>query len=328
MGASGSISTFAGTGAPFERGDGSPASLARFSGEIGAVAVGPEGNLYVADRYDHTVRRIDVAGMASTLAGTGRAGFGGDGGPASGALLDGPAGVAADSTGNVYVADTGNHRLRRMDGAGMITTIAGTGEAGYSGEGHPATSSMLNQPERTAVDGGGSVYVLDTGNSRVRVVGAAGLMQTLVGNGERDSAENLELLGVKGYLKGRGVLPRTYDLAVDPADLGGGFLLHLLVADTGGDGTLWSLSPNNPGIQRRGAHERGATAGLAAAADGSVYFADRTAVRSIARDGSVSTVAEFGEYGISVGGLAVDGFGRIWFSDPEHRRVRVLEPVR
>ena len=328
--ATGSISTFAGTGEPFARGDGSLASLARFSDEIGAVAVDASGNVYVADRYDHSVRRIDAAEMASTFAGTGTAGFWGDGGPAAAAGLNDPSGLAADAAGNVYVADTGNHRLRRVDAAGMVTTVAGTGEAGYSGEDYSATSSKLNSPKRTAVDAGGNVYVLDSENLRVRVIKPTGRIWTLAGNGEW---EDPAIFGwLSGFFDGRAasLVPLwASELAVGPDDPREGFLLHLVVGEPESHMALWSVSLEDPRIHARLGWRNNSKAivGLAVGATGTVYLATSVGVFAISPDGSVSTVADLDEYGISVGGLAVDELGRVWLSDPEHRRVRVLKPL-
>ncbi len=322
--ASGNISTVAGTGEPFDRGDGGRASEGRFSREIGAVAVDASGNVYVADSFDHTVRRIDAAETVSTLAGTGRPGFGMDNETASEAQLNTPAGVAVDAVGNVYVADTGNHRVLRIEPVGTIAMFAGTGEAGYSGLGLPADSSPLNRPERVAVGTDGTVYVLDAGNRRVRAISPAGWMRSVAGNGFQDSphlaglfngsdAESAPLLG-------------AFDLAVGPARAGRTGL-HLALGAPAATSRLWTIRLPDGRIEERFEGRSGALGAVARGRDGTVFFADGTAIHEIAPDGSVSTVVDLGEYGISVGGLAVDDDGRIWFSDPEGRRVRVLEPV-
>ena len=128
------------------------------------------------------MRRIDTAGVITTIAGTGEDGFSGDGGPATEAALSYPAGVATDGAGNVYVA--GNHRVRRIDSAGVISTFAGTGEDGFSGDGGPATEAALSYPITVAVDGAGNVYVADYGSNRVRRIDTAGVISTFAGTGE------------------------------------------------------------------------------------------------------------------------------------------------
>ncbi len=322
---SGTISTLAGTGEPFDRGDGGHASEARFSREIAAVALDPSGNVYVADPYDHTVRRLDAADTVSTLAGTGEPGFGEDGEPAPGAQMDTPTGVAVDTAGNVYVAEAGNHRVRRIDPTGTIATFAGTGEAGFDGTLLPAASSPLNRPERVAVGADGTVYILDAGNRRVRsVISPASPIRTVAGNGEE---ENPHVAGLfTGSDAVRVPLIGALDLAAGPAD-GGGTALHMVLGGPAKTTRLWSVFLPDGRIDERFEGQSGALGGVASGSDGPLYFADGTAIYGIGPDGSVSTVVDLAEYGISVGGLAVDGRGRIWFSDPEARRICVLEPV-
>ncbi len=323
--ASGTISTVAGTGQPFDRGDGGHASEARFSREIAAVAVDLSGNVYVADPYDHTVRRIDAAETVSTLAGTGEPGFGEDGGPAAEARLDTPIGVAADTAGTVYVADTGNHRVLGIDPAGTIATFAGTGQAGFSGPLVQAANAALNRPERVAVGANGTVYVLDAGNRRVlSVTSPASGIWTVAGNGEQESPRLAGLFAGSDAL--RVPLVGALDLAVGTSDRGT-TALHLALAEPAGPSRLWTVPLPAGRIVERFQGRGGDLGAVAAGSNGRVYFADATAIHEIRPDGSVSTVADLGEYGISVGGLAVDGDGRVWLSDPEARRLRVLEPA-
>ena len=179
----GVITTFAGTGKSGFAGDGGSATEARLNLPVG-LAVDTAGSVYVADTYNHRVRRIDPAGMITTVAGNGQRGFGGDGGPATVAALNHPTGVAVDATGNLYVADHFNQRVRRVDPAGLISTIAGTGARGFSGDGGPATEARLDSPFALALDATGNLYVTDRGNRRVRQVDPAGLISTIAGTGE------------------------------------------------------------------------------------------------------------------------------------------------
>ena len=183
----GAIMTLAGTGAEGYAGDGGPATEAwlRYPG---GVAVDAAGNVYVADEGNHRVRKIDVSGTITTLAGTGAEGYAGDGGPATEARLRYPGGVAVDAAGNVYVADWGNQRIRRIDASGTITTLAGTGARGYAGDGGPATEARLRIPRGVAVDAAGNVYVADEGNHRVRKIDASGTITTVAGTGTRGYA--------------------------------------------------------------------------------------------------------------------------------------------
>ena len=183
--ASGTITTLAGTGEDGYAGDGGPATEARLYSPRG-VAADAAGNVYVADAWNHRVRKIDASGTITTVAGTGTWGYGGDGGPATEALLGSPTGMAADAMGNLYVAETGNHRVRKIDASGTITTLAGTGTRGYGGDGGPAVEARLSYPRGIAADAAGNVYVADTGNHRVRRIDASGTISTLAGREERD----------------------------------------------------------------------------------------------------------------------------------------------
>ena len=131
------------------------------------VAVDASGMLYVADKGSHLILKIDPDGNVTTLAGTGRQGFDGDGGPATAASLSAPEGVAVDPAGQVYIADTGNHRIRVISPQGIIRTVAGTGTAGSAGTGGPAAGAQLNQPSDLVLDASGALYVADKGNDRV-----------------------------------------------------------------------------------------------------------------------------------------------------------------
>jgi sugar lactone lactonase YvrE len=139
------------------------------------VAVDAAGNLFVADRGNSRVRRVDAAtGVITTVAGTGAEGYGGDGGPAADAPLNYPVGVAVDAAGDLFIADSYNHRVRRVDaGTGVITTVAGDGSNGYAGDGGPAADARLGWLQGVAVDAWGNLFIADASNNRVRRVGAA-----------------------------------------------------------------------------------------------------------------------------------------------------------
>ena len=172
------ITTVAGTRSGYS-GDGGPATEARLNDPCG-VAVDGAGNVYVADRGNHAIRRIDSQGVITTFAGTGKRGYAGDGRAATTALLDYPQQVVADGEGNVYVADRGNHRIRRIDSQGVITTFAGTGTAAYGAVVGLATEAELNSPSGVTVDGEGNVYVADHGNHRILRVDTQGLITALL----------------------------------------------------------------------------------------------------------------------------------------------------
>ena len=185
--ATGIISTIAGTGERDYGGDGGPATQAHLNHPRG-VAVDGDGNIYIADDDNHRIRKVDAGtGIISTIAGTGDQDYGGDGGPATQAHLSHPQGVAVDGDGNVYIADTDNNRVRKVDAAtGTISTIAGTGEEGGGGDGGPATQAQFSEPHGVALDGDGHLYIADSSNHRIRRVDAAtGTISTIAGSGER-----------------------------------------------------------------------------------------------------------------------------------------------
>lgn len=160
------------------------------------AAVAANGDIYFTDTYHHQIRRLDRAGVVTTIAGNGSAGYSGDGGPATEASLNTPHGVAVDNRGHaqgpggvpryLFVADSPNHRIRRVDLAtGRISTVAGTGQEGFSGDGGPATAARLNRPRFLIVAPDGSLIIADTANYRVRRVDPAGVITTIAGTGER-----------------------------------------------------------------------------------------------------------------------------------------------
>jgi uncharacterized protein (TIGR03437 family) len=180
--AAGTISTVAGNGTAGYAGDNGLATAAELNVPQG-VAVDAKGNLYIADTGNHRIRKVTPAGLISTLAGDGAAGFAGDGVPATAAQINAPSRVAVDAAGNVYFSDTGNNAVRKIDTAGIIHTIAGTGQSGFSGDGGPAVAAALSNPNGVAVDAAGGVLIADTGNLRIRRVSPAGVISTIAGNG-------------------------------------------------------------------------------------------------------------------------------------------------
>ena len=167
----GVITTVAGTGWPGYSGDNGPATSAQLSDPWG-VAVDVSGNLYIADEGNNLIRKVS-SGVITTVAGSGAYGYSGDNGPATSAQFDGPSAVAVDAAGNLYIADGFNGSIRKVSN-GVITTVAGNGTTGFSGDGGPATSARLDDPQGVAVDVAGNVYAADSGNDRVRVLTPSG----------------------------------------------------------------------------------------------------------------------------------------------------------
>jgi sugar lactone lactonase YvrE/uncharacterized caspase-like protein len=180
--ADGTMARFAGTGNSGTSGDGELATQAELVEPYG-VAVGPDGLVYISDSSANRIRRVTPDGTITTVVGTGLAGSSGDGGPATDAELNYPTGLAVGSGGAFYIADTGNSRIRRVDADGTITTVAGTGEEGYTSDDSSADTAALAVPEAVAVDPDGVLYIADTGNDRIRRVDADGIITTVAGIG-------------------------------------------------------------------------------------------------------------------------------------------------
>lgn len=223
----GALQTVAGNGSRGSAGDEGSARLAQLN-TPSACAVDSAGNLLIADTANHAIRKVKPSGIISTVAGTGTAGTSGDEDSATSARLDSPRGIAADDAGNLYIADTGNHRIRQVTPDGVIHNIAGTGGAGFAGDGGPALSAQLNAPQGLFLDGAGDLYFADTGNNRIRrlvpdapapppivmpdikVVNAISMREGAVAPGEVAAIFGTNLgpdSGVTGALDAGGLLP-------------------------------------------------------------------------------------------------------------------------
>src|ERR1700733_13113387 len=178
----GTIQTIAGTGSQSYSGDGGPGAQAALNVPV-EVYVDQHGNLFIADQFNNRIRKVTPGGTISTVAGTGVAGFSGDGGPAVKAELNTPTGIFGDASGNLYIGDPGNQRIRKVDASGTITTLAGNGSKGYGGDGGSATEATLYNAARVALDPSGNVYIADQSNHRIRKVTPAGIISTFAGNG-------------------------------------------------------------------------------------------------------------------------------------------------
>jgi len=217
----GIITTVAGIGTP-----GYPINGPATSAELylpAGLATDKSGDIYFADEFNYCIRKVNSSGIITTVAGSGpnRRGYWGDGGPATAAELNFPHSVAVDSNGNLYIADTGNNCIRKVDPNGIITTVAGNGTSGYSGDGGPATGAELNDPCGITMDTAGNLYIADTGNNCIRKVDPHGIITTIAGN------------GTPGYT-GDGGLATSAELN-GPADLALDSTGNLYVADAGND---------------------------------------------------------------------------------------------
>jgi ribosomal protein S11 len=178
VGNDGRITTVAGTAAPGFSGDGGPATAAQLN-LVHGVALLPDGGMVLADTSNHRIRRVTPDGTITTVAGTGTFGFSGDGGPATAAQIAAPRGIASLPDGTILFPDSGNHRVRGISPTGVITTVAGTGTPGFSGDGGPALAAQLNLPFSVSPLGNGGFLIADAGNSRIRRVGADGTITTV-----------------------------------------------------------------------------------------------------------------------------------------------------
>ncbi len=180
IGPQGDITTVAGDGTAGFGGDGGLAAESRLNTPYG-IAVDSQDRLYIADSLNHVVRRIDFDGNIRTVVGSGQPGFSGDGGPAANAELDAPQSLAIDEAGRLLIGDEHNHRVRLVDSSGIITTLAGSGDAGFDGDGGPGYQARLNDPEGVLFRRDGSILIADGDNGRVRIVDEHGTIETFAG---------------------------------------------------------------------------------------------------------------------------------------------------
>jgi NHL repeat len=321
---SGVVSTFAGSGvAGFV--DGS-AGVAQFNFPVGVAADG-SGNVYVSEPRTNRIRKVDSLGVVSTFAGSGVAGF--VDGPASVAQLNYPVGVAVDGFGNVLVADVRNHRIRKVDSLGVVSTFAGSGVAGFVDG--PAGIAQFNEPHGVAVDGSGNVFVSDTNNNRIRKVDSLGVVSTFAGT------------GVRGFVDGpAGIATLSAPLGVAVDGSGNVFVAdwdqnRIRKVDSLGAvstlaGSLQGFVDGPAGIARFKY-----PFGLVVDGFGNVLVADvfNQRIRKVDSLGVVSTFAGSGVAGFVDGpggiaqfnepyGVAVDGLGNVYVADSNNHRIRKI----
>ena len=329
------IETVAGDGTEGYGGDGGAATAAQLYYPYD-VAPDGAGNLYIADAGNNRIRKMDAAGVISTVAGDGRISYGGDGGPAVAAQLFGPNGVAPDGAGNLYIADTWHHRIRKVDAAGMISTVAGDGTRGYGGDGGPAVAAQLNQPADVAPDGAGNLYIADYLNDRIRKVDAAGVITTVAGDGRRGPlggggpAVEASLYFPRGVaVDGAGNLYIATERRIRKVDAAG------VITTVAGDGTRGYGGDGGAAV----AASLNWPSGVAVDGAGNLYIADEHNNRIRMVDaGVMTTVAGTGPRGYSgdggpavaahlnrPSGVALDAAGNLYIADPGNNRIRKVE---
>ena len=295
-------------------GEGGPATQASLMGPYG-IAVDTKGNLYIADTGNSRIRKVGPDGIIVTIAGNGQMGFSGDGGPATEASLGSPFGVAVDSAGNVYIADNYNNRIRKVSPAGIISTVAGNGTAGFSGDGGPATSASVNYPWGVGVDTAGNLYIADTGNQRVRKVTPGGTITTVAGGGTSYPGDGGP--ATKAYMSAPTGVYIDSQGNVYIADGSGSCIRKVnpagvITTAAGAWGTGGYSGDGGPATR---ASLSGPYAVVLDAA-GSLYIADRgnCRVRKVTPDGIVSTIAGNGRYKLFEEGVQAT---KAWLSLPD-----------
>ncbi len=335
----GIITTIAGTDPGFA-GDNGPATAAALTSPRG-LTVDASGNIFVADTFNHRIRRIDaVSRIITTVAGSGQSGFSGDSQSASAAMLNSPGGITVDVAGNLFIGDTSNHRVRRVDAStGIITTVAGTGVADFSGDNGPATRAALSSPYGVATDGAGNLLIVDQGNSRIRKV-SAGTITTVAGNGQQSflgdggpatAANLLSPQGIAVDSSGNPFIADTDNQRIRRVASVSGIITT--VAGTGVAGFsaddifAASAALNNP---------------RAVAIDGSgnLFIAEtgNSRIRKVNSAGVITTVAGNGQAGFSGDngpassaglnapvGIVVDKAGMLFIADRNNNRVRRVD---
>jgi uncharacterized protein (TIGR03437 family) len=339
------ISTIAGNGTAGYSGDGGAATSAELDNPRGIVT-DPAGNVYFCDFTNNRVRKIATNGTITTVAGTGIGGYNGDNIQGTAAQLNQPYRVALDPAGNLYIADPGNNRIRKLAPNGIITTVAGNGSANYSGDGGPATSAALDYAEDAVVDVFGNIFIADSANNVIRKVSTSGIITTVAGNGYAAGTGNGNYTG-DGGLATHATLYNPVSIAVDPA--GDIFISDQLnnvirevntsgiINTVAGTGTFAFGGDGGPAIKA----EFGYPAGVALDAAGNLYIVDvnNDRLRVMLTNGNIATVAGNGNAGFGGDGgpatsaelnaprsVAVGTFGDVYIADFSNNRVRQLTP--
>jgi len=309
---------------------------------VDGIAVDKRGNIYIAMRDNNIISRIDLKGNMTTYVGTGASGFSGDGGKATEAKLNVPAGLTFDKRGNLYIADRNNHRIRKVDTRGTITTIAGTGTAGFSGDGGAATKAQLNLPSGVVLDGKGNIFISDRSNNRIRVIDSKGKIRTYAGNG-RDGFRGDNGPALKANIdKPFGItLDRKGNLYI--ADRRNNRVRKVnrqgIITTVAGDGGFFFSGDNGPAYR---ASVAGPT-GVVVDDQGTLYIADRNnnRIRAVDSQGMISTIVGTGIQDYNGDsevardtnlylpfGVALNPDGTLLVIDRSHYRIRRIDLKR
>ncbi|HTB06022.1 MAG TPA: T9SS type A sorting domain-containing protein [Bacteroidia bacterium] len=331
------INTIAGNGVAGFSGDGAAATAAELNAPTD-VALDASGNLYIVDKFNQRIRKINNAGVMSTVAGNGTASYGGDGGSATVAKLNYPQGIAIDSSGNIFIADAFNNRIRKVNTSGIISTVAGNGTAGYSGDGGAATAAELYQPAEVALDALGNIYVADFHNCCIRKINTLGVISTIAGtgaagfSGDGGAATIAQLNYPEGMVvdvSGNLFIADYQNNRIRKVDTAG---IISTVVGTGGAGF------SGDGGSAIAAKLNGPF-GLAIDTSGNLYIADQknSRIRKVNTSGIINTLAGdsvagySGDGGLAASaelnypvGLAIDTLGSIYIADNNNFRIRKI----
>ena len=334
------ITTIAGNGLENLSGDGGPADSAALSYPTG-VAVDTNGNVYIGDTYNHRIRIVNTAGTINTYAGSSGPSYAGDGGPATAARFAFPNGICIDTSGNLFIADESNSRIRVVNTRDTVFTFAGNGFPGYSGDGSAAIAANLSSPMCVAADNKGNIYIADGSNYRIRMVNASGIISTIAGNGTNgntgnggpaDSAEMGMPISVAVDHKGNVYFCDFVNSVVRVINSAG------IINGFAGNGTSGYSGDHGPAT----AAKLFGPAGLAIDSDGNVFISDggNNVVRKVDTFGIITTYAGDGEQGFSGdGGLAnaaelnnpyyltIDKWNNLYIADNGNNRIRKVTPI-
>jgi trimeric autotransporter adhesin len=336
----GAITTVAGNGSWGYGGDDGPAASAQLV--VCEITVDSQSNLYIADTFHSRIRKVTPDGMITTIIGKETNGSPNNGRPASSSWLNQPEGLAVDSRGNLYVADTENNRIRKVSADGVVSTIAGNGTGGYGGDGSPAFEAQLNHPEGLAIDSQGNICIADTRNNRIRKITLGGVIITVAGTGSKGSIGD-------GGLATSAQLDHPEGLAVDSkGNLYIADIRNFRIRKVAPDGVISTIAGN--GTNGYGGDDGPATsAQLSYISDifvntaENLFIADTTnhRIRRVTPEGVITTVAGDGIHGNCIKdndranskrlnsptGVALDSRGNLYIADTEHSRIRKVTPA-
>jgi sugar lactone lactonase YvrE len=330
----GTISTIVGTGVATSTGDGGPATVATVNAPFG-VAYDLAGNLYVGEFNGHRVRKVSPSGVITAFAGTGVQSSTGDGGPATSATIDTPWSLATDFAGNVYIADSNANKIRKVSPSGIITTFAGTGVQGDTGDDGPATAAQIHNPKGLAIDAQGRVLFTD-GLNRIRRIGTDGIINTIAGTSNGFSGDGGPATAAKFQSPSFLAFDRNQNLLV--SDTGNYRIRRIdhatgVVSTIAGNGTFADTGDGGPATSAA----LNVAYGLAVDGANNVFLSEESGnrVRRISASGTITAMAGTGVLGFGGDGgpataaqlshsygLAIDPFGNLAIADGSNSRIR------